>query len=315
MTTLSIVRAAGSTDSLASAYAVLSRSSGDLRWRLAYHPDDLVHAHWRNIEYGVLAKAVPFSLPGTQLPSGARIYAEVERAGGNVVVSTAAAQAGGTPNFPTQTINPQPGFYIRARCDLDPVYPVHHYNDGPGIDRPPGSGKYPQGNNLMPLVWHSDGYGWITDKTWEIDIGETPPDLILARLTVNQFAGGLNFFSIGASNQIIYADIAGNGLNLQGGVFNFAVVCTFVDGKRGRYHLARALTVGAAPAFARSQWFVPSGSNPDWDISFAADGVPFSQMPPGPDVSRVTEIDIVLKGFGALPSGQLRIKEMGILSV
>jgi hypothetical protein len=55
----------------------------------------------------------------------------------------------------------------------------------------------------------------------------------------------------------------------------------------------------------------PSGSHPDWQCTFAADGVGIQNIPSGPSFA-IEAVEIILRDFSAPPTGQLVFTELAI---
>ncbi len=290
-------------------------------YRLARDAGDLPYAVWRPAPASVLD--LPLLLPGHQQPSWATVAAEVQYDDLSIERVQAAQHVGSRgsgPNLPTVPAGHAPGAGYLARFTFtdEREWRVQQYND---------TAPNP-GNNFAPLDWSpvldeagqptGAGYGWSSERTRAIDVGETPNDIIAAHVYARWVNPAINVWDFSPNTTRLHCKLAGVDLDLKGGAAYFAVVCVHPNGTRSRHHLygspgsPRQLAIGQG----LGNWLTwdrvfPSSSSPDWVCSWASDGVGIPNMPSGPSFA-IEAVEIVLRDFTAPPTGQLVIKELAI---
>ena len=312
MKSLHLTQSHGLLDRPSSSLVALIDDGDGVQFRVAHCAADLPHAHWRDIAEPVCEFA--WSFIGSDAPFRSQVFAEVRNADdSSVIVSASEMGRVGTALFPLARLNPASGVILRADC-TEHTYPLCHYTDARDTAATPGGiSKFLKGNVFVPLVWHpgSGGHGWITSNMWEPDEGETPDCVIVARTNVNDFSPYPTTLDLSASSVRILAEVAASDINFHGGGLVFEVVSTLTDGRRGRWRHNRNVEInGGDGQFYTSNWPFPSGSNPDWFCTWAANGVPIGEMPSGPNVAAINEIGLVLQGWSAFPTGKIMVKRL-----
>lgn len=281
------------------------------QYRLARHPDDLAHMHWRNVIADT--EIIPWQFATLQLAARSTTYAEIAYDTGPSVIVSAAdncyARLPGEVRPCAPKLNPEPNYLLRIRPTNDrDGWPLTQYGDAIG------------GNNFRPLDVHKDGYFVTTDHTRMLDVGETPDDIILAHLYARHFQGCPNYLDLSVNQRIAVAKLGSANLDLNGAIIVWAVVSTHASGHRGRWHLMRPLQVGLGSNIMENWESLPSGSHPDWRCSFSSTHT-IAQMPQGPELSQCEALELVIRmpeSGGAAPdlvsppTGIIKIAEFSV---
>lgn len=287
MTALQILRSVGNVTDLAQGQLALHLDTGALAVRFAHMEENLPYADWETANGPLYIRDWTFQ--GSERRLDSVVWAEIDF--GTFTITRMARENSRQRGDPIFRVPPLHSGYALDYDFSQGPWTFTHYHDGPAW------------GNVFKPGQHSPSRGsWWTAHEREIDVGETPDDVLMCRIAFSDYDATRPVCDI--DGKAVFADLRGDTGEFSANGATFHLFVDEMGTIRRRWHLIKSdklLTVGDG-TFTANGHGLPNGAE-FWTNSWSSNGVLTTNAP---NLNSIYAAGISARG--GVPTGRFDIR-------